>query len=647
VQIVQGAEHGRIVGTAFRRAGRALRTLRQADRSKHATDPSGRADPADVQTRGQDLVQDEARRAHETTGARDAYPHRKARDARAPGDATPAHARRGAAPQTAAEAHPRAEAATQVQTPVGAQIIELLPPPATATRSAAAPPVTQAPAAQPPGFRAAPPAVAAAASAVIEPALAVAVLAVLTLAWGAEFGRAESVLALLVFALWRAGSGRLHLRLREAAADLLAQWAVVAGVLLAAGWLTDSLTLFDPGLLAAWAVLTPAVGVAALGLTQVLHRRWAQHPARRRRAIVVGAGPLAARLSQALRGRASTTELVAFFDDRLDDRLDPGAARQRRGALADVAEFVRQQHIDDVYVALPLDGSAAAGSSGAGSGRGRRRAARRDGSARESSHVPAARGGDAPRADAPRVAAVLQALQGTTASVFHVPDILGLTIVQGRLRDVGGVPVIGLCESPYSGMNAVLKRAEDLVLASLILLAIAPLLAVVALGVKLSSPGPVIFRQRRNGLDGREIVVWKFRSMRTMDNGAVVRQATRDDPRVTPFGAFIRRTSLDELPQFFNVLQGRMSIVGPRPHAVAHNEAYRRLIGPYMVRHKVKPGITGWAQIHGHRGETDTLDKMRDRVAHDLEYLRHWSLGLDLRIVVRTALLMLADRQAY
>ena len=540
-----------------------------------------------------------------------------------------------------------AQAGAQTHTPAGARIIELPPTSKASARvevaPLAAPAATRTPATQPPGFRAAPPAVAAAASAVIEPALAVAVLAVLTLAWGADFGRAESVLALLVFAVWRAGPGRLHLRLREAAADLLAQWAVVAGVLLAAGWLTDSLTLFDPGLLAAWAVLTPAVGVAALGLTQVLHRRWARDPARRRRAIVVGAGPLAARLSQALRGRASTTELVAFFDDRLDDRLDPGAARQRRGALADVAEFVRQQRIDDVYVALPLDGSAAT----AGGGGGRRRAGRRDGSGRESSHIPAARGADAPRADAPRVANVLQALQGTTASVFHVPDILGLTIVQGRLRDVGGVPVIGLCESPYAGVNAVLKRAEDLVLASLILLAIAPLLAVVALGVKLSSPGPVIFRQRRNGLDGREIVVWKFRSMRTMDDGAVVRQATRDDPRVTPFGAFIRRTSLDELPQFCNVLQGRMSIVGPRPHAVAHNEAYRRLIGPYMVRHKVKPGITGWAQIHGHRGETDTLDKMRDRVAHDLEYLRHWSLGLDLRIVLRTALLMLADRQAY
>jgi putative colanic acid biosynthesis UDP-glucose lipid carrier transferase len=157
----------------------------------------------------------------------------------------------------------------------------------------------------------------------------------------------------------------------------------------------------------------------------------------------------------------------------------------------------------------------------------------------------------------------------------------------------------------------------------------------------------VLFRQRRNGLDGREIVVWKFRSMRTMDDGAVVRQATRGDPRITPFGAFIRRTSLDELPQFFNVLQGQMSIVGPRPHAVAHNDEYRELIRAYMVRHKVKPGITGWAQVNGHRGETDTLDKMRARVEYDLEYLHHWSLGLDLRIIARTVALVLGDRHAY
>ena len=168
-----------------------------------------------------------------------------------------------------------------------------------------------------------------------------------------------------------------------------------------------------------------------------------------------------------------------------------------------------------------------------------------------------------------------------------------------------------------------------------------------AVGVKLSSPGPVIFKQRRNGLDGDEIVVYKFRSMRTLDNGPVVKQAIKDDPRITPFGAFMRRTSLDELPQFFNVLQGSMSIVGPRPHAVAHNEMYRELIKAYMVRHKVKPGITGWAQVLGLRGETETVEKMQARVEADLEYMRNWSLGLDLVIILRTIKTVFIDRNAY
>jgi putative colanic acid biosynthesis UDP-glucose lipid carrier transferase len=185
------------------------------------------------------------------------------------------------------------------------------------------------------------------------------------------------------------------------------------------------------------------------------------------------------------------------------------------------------------------------------------------------------------------------------------------------------------------------------VLGSIIMVLISPLLLAVAIGVKMSSPGPIIFRQKRNGLDGEEIIVYKFRSMRTQDNGPVVKQATKGDPRITPFGAFIRKTSLDELPQFVNVLQGRMSIVGPRPHAVAHNEEYRRLIKAYMVRHKVKPGITGWAQVNGYRGETDTIEKMQARVEYDLEYLRNWSLGLDLQIIIRTARLMLFDRNAY
>ena len=165
--------------------------------------------------------------------------------------------------------------------------------------------------------------------------------------------------------------------------------------------------------------------------------------------------------------------------------------------------------------------------------------------------------------------------------------------------------------------------------------------------VRLSSPGPVIFSQRRNGLGGEEIVIYKFRSMTTLDNGGVVAQAKKGDARITPFGAFMRRTSLDELPQFFNVLQGHMSIVGPRPHAVAHNRLYRQMINAYMVRHKVKPGITGWAQVNGHRGETETVEKMQARVEYDLEYLRNWSLRLDLQIIARTIRLVFFDRNAY
>jgi putative colanic acid biosynthesis UDP-glucose lipid carrier transferase len=241
----------------------------------------------------------------------------------------------------------------------------------------------------------------------------------------------------------------------------------------------------------------------------------------------------------------------------------------------------------------------------------------------------------------------MEQVQGTTASVFFVPDVFGISIIQGRLQDMNGVPVVGLCETPFTGINRLVKSISDLVLSALILVLISPVLLVIAIGVRHSSPGPVLFRQRRNGLDGEEIVVYKFRSMRAQDDGQVVPQATKDDPRVTPFGGFLRRTSLDELPQFINVLQGRMSIVGPRPHAVAHNEQYRQLIRAYMVRHKVKPGITGWAQIHGQRGETDTIEKMQARVEYDLEYLRNWSLLLDLQIIARTIKLVFFDRNAY
>jgi putative colanic acid biosynthesis UDP-glucose lipid carrier transferase len=231
---------------------------------------------------------------------------------------------------------------------------------------------------------------------------------------------------------------------------------------------------------------------------------------------------------------------------------------------------------------------------------------------------------------------LLDELRDTTASIYFVPDIFLFDVIQARLDEVNGIPVLAVCETPHDEVNSLVKGVFDFIFASLILALIWPLLIAIAIGVKASSPGPVLFKQRRYGLDGRDITVYKFRTMRVMQDGAHVPQAKKDDPRVTPLGGILRRTSLDELPQFINVLQGRMSIVGPRPHAAAHNELYRKQIKGYMIRHKVKPGITGLAQVSGFRGETDSLEKMEKRIELDLAYLRSWSLGLDLMIILKT-----------
>ena len=207
--------------------------------------------------------------------------------------------------------------------------------------------------------------------------------------------------------------------------------------------------------------------------------------------------------------------------------------------------------------------------------------------------------------------------------------------------------MVAVCETPFYGFNGVVKRVSDFVLASAILALISPLMIAIAIGVKLSSPGPVLFKQRRYGVDGRKIVVYKFRTMTVVEDGEVIKQATKNDERITRFGAFLRRTSADELPQFINVLQGRMSVVGPRPHAVAHNELYRKLIRGYMIRHKVRPGITGLAQVHGYRGETETVEKMKARIEYDLAYLRNWSLLLDLQIILKTIVVVLKKQNAY
>lgn len=237
-------------------------------------------------------------------------------------------------------------------------------------------------------------------------------------------------------------------------------------------------------------------------------------------------------------------------------------------------------------------------------------------------------------------------LSDTTCSVMLIPDVFTFNILQSR-SEINGVSVVSLFDTPISGVNKIIKRVEDIILSLAILIFISPVLLLIAMSVKFTSPGPIIFKQRRYGMDGKSIMVWKFRSMSVMENGDKVVQAKKGDARVTAVGAFLRRTSLDELPQFINVLMGDMSIVGPRPHAVAHNEQYRKLIKGYMLRHKVKPGITGWAQINGWRGETDTLDKMQSRVEYDLDYIRNWSVWFDIRIIFLTVFKGFINKSAY
>jgi len=442
-------------------------------------------------------------------------------------------------------------------------------------------------------------------AACLEPALSV--LVYLGVAWWFDepIARSDLTLCLLILALTFPGRNRFWDRPLNAAVDIAISWLVLLVIFTLCGYATQSLALFDFNVLLAWALITPTLLWITISCGRKALRHHAAQPANRRTAVVVGAGMLGVKVA---RGFESHDDLglsvLGFFDDRADDRIDAQALQRRLGSLRQVGEYVRTHGVHEVYITLPLGSQ-------------------------------------------PRILELMKQVQGTTASVFFVPDVFGISIIQGRLQDMNGVPVVGLCETPFTGINRLVKSASDLVLAALILVLIAPVLLVIAIGVKRSSPGPVLFKQRRNGLDGEEIVVYKFRSMRTQDDGQVVQQATKGDPRVTPFGAFIRRTSLDELPQFINVLQGRMSIVGPRPHAVAHNEQYRQLIKAYMVRHKAKPGITGWAQVHGHRGETDTLDKMQARVEYDLEYLRNWSLLLDLQIIARTVKLVFVDHNAY
>jgi len=454
-------------------------------------------------------------------------------------------------------------------------------------------------------FLSAPPSVGSTIASLLEPVVAAGMLALFHELWGYRMDGVAMALAILLLVLMFPGVNRFGRTGVGVGIDIILSWVWVLSVLGLLGYATNTLASFDSDMLVAWGIATPLVQWALVAIGTAVQRHLASLPHARRPAVIIGAGRMGMRVAQMLKLRqAFGHDLLGVFDDRSADRVNLPEEAVLLGSLQRLPEFIEAHGVKDVFITLPLTSQ-------------------------------------------PRIQSLLESLQNTTASIHFVPDIFGVSVIQGRLEDMGGVPVVGLMVAPFTGINGFIKRVSDIVLSTLILVMISPILLVLAIGVKMSSPGPVIFRQRRTGLDGEIIEVYKFRSMRTTDDGAVVKQATRDDPRITPFGALIRKTSLDELPQFVNVLQGRMSIVGPRPHAVAHNEQYRKLVKAYMARHKVKPGITGWAQVNGLRGETDTLDKMAARIEFDLEYLRNWTLGLDLLIIARTVKLVFLDRSAY
>ncbi|WP_413514670.1 undecaprenyl-phosphate glucose phosphotransferase [Serratia proteamaculans] len=321
-----------------------------------------------------------------------------------------------------------------------------------------------------------------------------------------------------------------------------------------------------------------------------------------RNVAIIGSMPKGILLGETLKRNSWTGFNVLGFYDNTSDNIKTSLAY--RGDFSKLVKDAKSGKIDRVYISMPMSAEK-------------------------------------------EIVKIVTDLTDSTCSVMLVPDVFTFDLLHSRSEEIDGTTVVSLFDTPMSGMNKVMKRIEDILLSSAIIVFISPVMLLISLIVKFTSPGPVIFKQKRYGIDGKSIEVWKFRSMSVMENGDKVVQAKKGDLRITPAGRFLRRTSLDELPQFFNVLKGDMSIVGPRPHAIAHNEEYRKSIRGYMLRHKVKPGITGLAQINGWRGETDTLDKMEKRIECDLEYIRTWSILLDIKIIFLTIFKGFVNKSAY
>jgi putative colanic acid biosynthesis UDP-glucose lipid carrier transferase len=403
----------------------------------------------------------------------------------------------------------------------------------------------------------------------------------------------------------RITSPNMQRRRRWILLEITGRWfglVVLVGLLVYLSGITRWLS-FPP--LIAWVFITPP----ALFITQsTVIGALATSGSRKsplRRAVIVGMTEVGVRLEAAVLGdKLLRTEIAGYFEDRRPERLKVVSNSPIIDGTAGLAEYVASNNIEQVYITLPMTSAA-------------------------------------------RTLSLLEQLHTSTASIYFVPDLFAFNLIQPRFDVLGGIPIVAVRETPFFGAAWVLKRLSDLIFAAAATITLLPVLIMVAILIRLDSPGPIIFKQKRYGLDGREIVVYKFRSMRVIEDGkAQFLAASRADSRVTRFGTFIRKTSLDELPQLLNVLAGNMSIVGPRPHPVAMNEHYRREIPSYMVRHKVKPGITGWAQVNGYRGGDD-LASMQKRIEFDLAYVRDWSLWLDFTILVRTVAVVWGDRNAY
>ena len=415
-------------------------------------------------------------------------------------------------------------------------------------------------------------------------------------------GNEYLVLSLVLVTLTFPGRSRLHVSMARLIADVVLLSETLIVLLLFFGWATKNLGLFPEDARLNWLWIAPSCLIAA----HTAFRYAAPLVLRRtQRCVIVGMNEQGLALARRIEHNPYTDlALVGFFDDREIKRHLDTSGYSVLGKFDELAAYSRKHHVHVIYLSLPM-------------------------------------------ANQERTLKLLDGLRDTTASIYFVPDQFVTELIQSRMSSVVDIPVVAVCETPFVGVNGLLKRASDIVISLGALVVLSPVLAVIALLVRMGSPGPIIFRQRRYGLDGEEIIVYKFRSMTSVDDGPEVKQAQRDDARITPIGAILRKTSLDELPQLVNVVQGRMSLVGPRPHAVAHNELYRKLIKGYMLRHKVRPGITGWAQVNGLRGETETVEKMEARIRYDLDYLRNWSLRLDLYILFKTVMVIANDRHAY